>query len=327
MNSSVASLYRAPVRPVFLLSLLILALLLLVPPAPSYAFEKQTFEDLVVGPDGTSEGVSTAFGDVVINGRVEGDVETRFGDVEVNAPVDGRVEAAFGNVYVGSSVEGDVKAGHGDVYLMDGAEVGDVILGTGEVYREGNPRITGSVSASMVPMTGGEDQRSVLGLAGWFFGSLVFVAVAVLAAVFAPRQLAAPVRKIEESFARSLLVGLASVPAAVVLSVVLAVSLVGIPLLLLAAPAYLAFVFFGALVAAYFIGRRVLLATGRYHAGNALAAAIGASILSGAYLVPFIGGLLLYGFALLGAGATIMALFSHRRTYPSYETYVRERRV
>jgi hypothetical protein len=163
---------------------------------------------------------------------------------------------------------------------------------------------------------------------GWFFGTLVFVAVAVLASVFAPRQISSSSRKMEESFGRSLLVGIASLPAAIVLSVVLAISLVGIPLLLLAAPAYLAFVFFGALVAAYFLGRRILLATGRYHVGNALAAAVGALILSAAYLIPFVGELILYGLALTGAGATIMALFARRRTsYSPYETYVQERRV
>jgi hypothetical protein len=112
------------------------------------------------------------------------------------------------------------------------------------------------------------------------------------------------------------------------LAVVLGVSIVGIPLLLLAAPVYLAFVFFGAVVAAYFIGRRILFATGSYRGGNALAATIGALILAATYLIPFLGSLILYALALLGAGGTILALLSRRRTptYSSYETYVGDRR-
>jgi hypothetical protein len=115
----------------------------------------------------------------------------------------------------------------------------------------------------------------------------------------------------------------------VVLSVVLVISIVGIPVLLLLAPAYLAFVFFGALVAAYFVGRRVVLATGSYHAGNALAAVAGAIIIAAVYLIPVLGGLLAYGFALFGTGASILALFSRRpprATYASYEAYVHDRR-
>ena len=38
------------------------------------------------------------------------------------------------------------------------------------------------------------------------------------------------------------------------------------------------------------------------------------------------GALLIYGLALLGAGALILALFTRRRTYPSYEAYVQDRR-
>jgi hypothetical protein len=111
-------------------------------------------------------------------------------------------------------------------------------------------------------------------------------------------------------------------------AVVLAVSIIGIPLLLLLAPAYLAFVFFGALVAAYFVGRRVVFATGHYRGGNVLAAMIGALILAVVYLIPVLGGFLLYGLALFGAGAAILALFSRRRSrmYPSYEAYVRDSR-
>jgi hypothetical protein len=285
---------------------------------PAHALERKAFGDIVVGAGGTDEGVSTVFGDILVEGRVIGDVETHFGDVRVNAPVEGRVKADFGDVYVNAPVQNDVEVGHGDAYLGEDAMVKDLILGNGDYFTKGNPRITGNVSAGMRPFPGrqmDEDRWGIAEFAGWFFGALVFVAVAVLAAVFAPRQISSSSRRMEESFGRSLLIGIASVPAAVVLSVVLAVSLIGIPLLLLAAPVYLAFVFFGALVAAFFLGRRLLISTGRYHAGNALAAAVGASVISAAYLIPFIGELVLYGLALTGAGGAIMALFYRLRPY------------
>jgi hypothetical protein len=104
---------------------------------------------------------------------------------------------------------------------------------------------------------------------------------------------------------------------------------VGIPLLLLLAPAYLGLLFLGALVAAYFVGRKVVFATGRYRAGNVLAAMVGAVIVAGAWLIPILGSLIVYALALLGTGAAILALFSRRRprtTYTSYEAYVQDRR-
>lgn len=308
------------VRLIFLLFPLTFTLLLFLPPPPSHAFEKRTFEDVLVKPGSLSNEASSTFGNVTVRGPVRGDVVSTFGNVKVYAPVDGNVKAEFGNVYVDSRVRGDVDVGHGAVDWGPRAFVGgDFYCPSCEMNELPRGRIAGEMKFGMDSNFDGPSGGSrVLGFVGWFFGTLAFVAVAVLAAVFAPRQLSSSARRIEESFGRSLLVGLVSVPAAIVLSVVLAVSLVGIPLLLLAAPAYLAFVFFGALVAAYFLGRRVLIATGRYYAGNALAAAIGALILSVAYLIPFVGELLLYGFALIGSGAAILALYSRRRiSYPS----------
>lgn len=327
MSFSAPFLFRAPVRPVILLALVVFGMVVFVPSHPAYASEKQTFGDITVGPGGINGDVSTVFGDIVVNGKVNGNVEANFGDVRVNAPVSGQVKSDFGDAYINSRVGEDVEVGHGDVHLSDNAKARNVYFGNGEIHPADGSKVTGDVSARMPAMPGSPGNEGGWGVAGfikWFFGTLVFVAIAVLAAVFAPRQVSSSARKMEESFGRSLLVGIASVPAAIVLSVVLAVSLIGIPLLLLAAPVYLAFVFFGAIVSAYFIGRRVLIATGRYHVGNALAAAVGAAILSAPMLIPFVGDLILYGLALTGAGAAVMALFSRRRrpSYPSYETYV-----
>jgi hypothetical protein len=146
--------------------------------------------------------------------------------------------------------------------------------------------------------------------------------------VVAPRPLAAAARRAEETPGRSFVYGLVSLPVIFVLCVVLAVSIVGIPLLLLLVPAYLALLFLGALVAAFFIGTRVLMVTGRYRVGNALAAVVGAMILAATTLIPVLGDLLLYALSLLGTGAIILALFSRRHpraSHPSYEAYVRDR--
>jgi hypothetical protein len=93
---------------------------------------------------------------------------------------------------------------------------------------------------------------------------------------------------------------------------------------LLSVPAYLALVVFGALVAAYCIGRRLLVATGSHRGGEALASAVGAFAISVVYLVPFAGGIVLFLLALLGTGATIVAAFA--RLTPGRDTHVEDGR-
>ena len=338
---------RSLLRPLLTLSVVILGLVVLTPP-PAHAFENKVWGDVVVGPGETEPEVSTTVGDVEVEGLVEGDVRSGRGDIEVNgdgvggdinaglgdvevlAPVGGDIDAGLGDVYLDAAVRGDVNVGRGDLELGQGARVyGDVSSGSGEIRQHPEAVVDGKMVTGMgSDMDHDWDGFGILSLVGWVLATAVFAACSVLVVVLVPRPLSAAAQKAEESPALSLLFGVASVPAVVVLCVVLAVSIIGIPLLLLLAPAYLALVFFGALVAAFFVGRRVVFATGRYHVGNAMAAAVGALILAAAYLIPVLGDLLLYGLALFGAGASILAFVSRRpsRTYPSYEAYVGDRR-
>lgn len=343
--------FQTIVRSLLTLSVAVLGLVALLP-LPAHAFESRAFGNVVVGPGETEPEVSTAVGDVRVDGVVEGDVHSGMGDVAVNGdgrvggdinaghgdvevygPVGGGIKAGFGDVYVDAPVNGNVNIGHGVVKLgPEGSVHGSVYYGSGEFRgkREAVRGIvaTGGMSPEMVDHD--LDGFGIPGLVGWVFAAAAFAACSVLLAVLAPGPLLASARRAEESPGWSLLFGVASVPAVVVFAVVLAVSIIGIPLLLLLAPVYLALVFFGALVAAYFVGRRVVFATGHYRGGNALAAMVGALILAAAYLIPVLGGLLLYGLALFGTGAAILALFSRRQlrraTYASYEDYVRDRR-
>jgi len=244
--------------------------------------------------------------------------------------VAGEVDAGFGDVHVNSRVGGNVDVDHGDIDLgPDAMVMGYARSGSGEVDQAPGAVVHGSMRTGMMPDFGssGDD---LIGYIGWFFAAAGFAACVVLAAVVAPRSLSAAARRAEEIPGWSLLVGLVSVPAVLVLSVALAVSVVGVPLLLLLAPAYLALVFYGALVAAFSLGRKVVLATGRYRSGNALAAAVGAVLVAATVLIPFLGEILLFALALLGTGASILALLARRRarrpSYPSYEAFVSDRR-
>jgi hypothetical protein len=322
---------RTSLRSILLLLALLFAYLL--PTAPAYAAEKKVMGDVTVGEGETAEEVSTVWGDVTVKGNVENDVKSAFGNVSVEGPVGGNVDAGAGDVYIYAPVGGNVDVGHGDVYLKDGAQVnGDVHYHNGRLH--GRPdviagsQVAGGTSDLEDSSVGGIFSNAI----GWMVMTLGLIAVAVLLTVAAPRPLRASARSLETVPGRSLILGLGSVPAAVVISVLLALTGVGILLLVLLWPVYLALVLFGVFVAAYFLGSKVVLVTGRYRAGDALAAAIGAFLVSAAYLIPIFGGLVFVVLALLGAGAAVLALFTRRpfstprATHASYEDYPRDRR-
>jgi cytoskeletal protein CcmA (bactofilin family) len=336
-------LQRVDTRPLLAFFALVLGLVILLP-LPAHA-EERLVGDVVA--KGVEEDISTVAGNVEVHGLVEGDVHSGKGDVRVNGdgsvqgdidaglgnvkiqgPVGGDVHAAFGDVYVNAPVEGDVDVGHGDVELGSKAEIsGDLRYGDGEFTGDSNA-VQGDIEANGMALNFDESHGSdVLGFVGWLFAALAFAACAVLAAVLAPRPLAAAARRAEDTPGRAFIYGLVSLPVFFVLCVVLAVSIIGIPLLLLLAPAYLAVLFIGALVAAFLLGTRVLMFTGRYRVGNAMAAVVGALILAATTFIPFLGDLILYALCLLGTGAVILALFSRRprATHSSYEAYVRDR--
>ncbi len=312
----------------FLPTLFFVYLLLL--PVPAHAAEKRVLGDILVEEGETAEEASTFWGNVTVKGTVKEDVETGIGNIRVEGPVGGDVDAGFGEVYVNAPVSGDVDVGHGDVYLEGRAQVkGDVSHNSGRLYQHPNA-VVGPQATGMASNFDDDSPLEVFSdVIGWIAMTLGFMALAVLLAVVAPRPLRASARSLEAAPGKSLILGLGSVPAMVVASILLVFTGVGALLLLLLWPAYIVF---GPLVAAYFLGSKVLLVTGRYRAGDTLAAAIGAFLMSAACLIPFVGGLIVVVLALLGVGGAVLALLvrrpfgAPRATYASYEDYLRERR-
>ena len=300
---------------------------------PVRASEKEVMEDVTVKQGDTVREVSTAWGDVLVEGEVEEYVRSGLGDIRIEGPVGGDVQAGSGDVYINAPIAGDVKVGSGDVELGPEARIeGDVSCGGGRLARAPSAVVLGVERAGISPEFDSVDSGSSFpDTATWALMTLVLAAIAVLATIVVPRPLRAATRNLELSPVRSLVLGLGSLPAAMVLSVLLAITGVGLVLLFLLWPAYLALVFFGLFVTAYFLGRKVVLATGRYRAGDALAAVVGAAIVAAAYQIPILGGAVFAALALVGAGAAFSSLLSRwhssrpRPTYASYEDYIRDR--
>ncbi len=329
--------------------LLILGLMLIVPAPPARAFEGRVYGNVLVKSGQTVDEVSTTVGDITVapgahvegnvnsgvgnirvEGPVGGDVRSGSGNIEISAPIGGGVDAGNGNVYVNAPVRGNVEVGQGSVRYGPRAWIGGRVIcrSSCSMPKERVSQLRASSTAT--DFQGGDfnntsgtvsshgDGAGGPGFVGWMLATIAFMACSVLLSVVIPRPLTSAARSLEVFPGRSLLYGIASVPAVAIMAVVLAVSVVGIPALLLLAPAYLALVIFGALVIAYFLGRRVLFATGRYRGGNALAAVVGAVIVAATALIPIFGKLVLYTLVLLGTGAVISAIISRFRSRTTY---------
>src|SRR5215211_2717272 len=324
-------LVRINTLPLVTVSAMVLGLFVLLP-LPAHAAEQRLVGDVVVGSGAVEHDASTGAGDLEVRGLVENDVHSGIGDVLVSGEgkVRGDIDAGFGDVEIDAPVKGDVSVGQGDVDLGPKAEIsGNLEYESGE-FTGNEDAVQGDVMARGMAFDFEESHGpGILGFVGWLFAALAFAACALLAAVVVPGPLGSAARRAGESPGRSFVYGLVSLPVSFVLCVLLAVTIIGIPFAAALAVAYLALLFFGTLVAAFFLGTRVLMFTGGYRVGNAAAAVVGALILAATTFIPVLGDLLLYALSLLGTGAIILALFSRgrpRTSYPSYEAYVRDRR-
>ncbi|MDQ4042824.1 MAG: polymer-forming cytoskeletal protein, partial [Actinomycetota bacterium] len=317
----------------FLICALLPAPYLLLSADPAHASDKRVMGDVVVEEGETVEEIHTAWGDVLVKGEVEGDVSSGFGNIEIDGPVGGDVDAGSGNVRINAPVGSDVNVGQGEVRLESGAQIeGGVSHGSGNLHRDPGATIGGVETAGMASWDDDDSPLEVFSdLIGWAVFTSLLVGASVLLTILVPRPLRASARNLEALPGRSLVLGFGLALVVFVFSFLLFVTVVGIPLLLLLWPAYLLLLLFGVIVTAYFLGRKVVLATGRYRAGDGLAAAIGTVLVAVAYLIPFLGGLVFFALALLGTGAAVLALLARRprgaaprATYTSYEDYLRE---
>lgn len=209
MNPAMPMSTRTPVRSFLLLSVVLTCMVMLLSAPPAYA-QRHAIGSIVVPSGVTAPDVSTAVGDVTVDGAVEGDVETgrgnillngpvggdvrsTLGNLDVNAPVNGDIDAEVGNVSIDSEVDGDIDVGNGDVILGPHAFVeGDVECGNGRIIGNGNA-VQGNVTAGMASgldsFGGGPHGPGILGFLGWLLLALVFMACTVLVSVMAPGTL------------------------------------------------------------------------------------------------------------------------------------------
>ena len=185
-----------------------------------------------------------------------------FSDARVNdgESIDGDVVAVFGDVHVNGNINGSAVAVFGSVILAPGAHITQDAVAVGGQLESPTGSVVGgeSVSVGFLPLlTLGLPALPVV-LATLALGWLVTLFFGwVLAAIF-PERLVRVARTASRRTAVSLALGIVSGPLAVVAAVLLLVTVVGAPIAVLMPFLYIGLAFAGYLIASYVLGSKLM---------------------------------------------------------------------
>ena len=283
-------------------------------------------------------------GNIAISAPVAGNVRAAGGDVEItsDAAITGNAAIASGNLTVRGAVKGNLMAGAGNVTL-DGPIGGDATIGAGTLELGPNARIGGKlkfrgghlVRHPEAVVTGGIEQRAArskrkhrgdfgFGPSPYTGGSwlwtvgLMILAGLVAAALPGPSQRMASELRARPWMAAFLgFVALTCIPAAAVL---IMITIIGIPIGILALLAYVALLLLG-YVAASVVAGGILLdrmkaevaGQAAWRAGAAVVAMLVISLLA---RVPILGGLVIFAALVIGIGVIVSAVVGRTRETP-----------
>ncbi|MEA2045159.1 MAG: hypothetical protein U9N48_01340 [Euryarchaeota archaeon] len=270
-----------------------------------------------------------AGGDIDINAPVKGDLFVVGGQVNVNSDVGGKIVAAGGTINIRDNVARNVVVAGGQVRIRSTSEIGrDVLILGGNVYNAGNINGTLTVRADSFQNVGTagkvdferaktdpqwDDEASkwmstfsILTIVGFFIVGLIILRLF-------PFSVAAVDREIGDSTAIKALMGFILIIATVVLIIISAVTVAGLPLAMILGLFFIAALMLTNLFVSYSLGGKISAAL-KPDLNDMLVFTIGYAILNVLFVIPYVGGLIKLVSVSLGFGAILYALNHQRHT-------------
>lgn len=270
-----------------------------------------------------------AGGDIDINAPVKGDLFVVGGQVNVNSDVGGKIVAAGGMINIRDNVARNVVVAGGQVRIRSTSEIGrDVLILGGSVYNAGNINGTLTVRADSFQNVGTagkvdferaktdpqwDDEASkwmstfhILIIVGFFIVGLIILKLF-------PFSVAAVDGEIGDSTAIKALMGFILIIATVVLIIISAVTVVGLPLAMILGLLFIATLMLTNLFVSYSLGSKISAAL-KPDLNDMLVFTIGYAILNVLFVIPYVGGLIRLVSVSLGFGAILYALNHQRHT-------------
>jgi hypothetical protein len=224
---------------------------------------------------------------------------TYFGSVvvEPGQVVEGDLTVIFGDATIAGIVEGDVNVVGGTYDPRPGGVV------TGQINQVG-----GAVTQAVVPWAPSESPYNPFVPDHRLLWRLSWNLLALLVFLIFPLRTRMVLDRLERHPGLSAVVGVLGCVAVVPLAVLLAITILLIPLILLELVFVLAGVFLGTAALALLIGRRLCeLLSPATTPSPLVALLVGIALISAAELVPVVGTLVLIFVGLIGLGATLLS--------------------
>lgn len=264
-----------------------------------------------VKADEVVEGDVVSLGNrVTVDGRVTGDAVSIGSAVEVNGEVDGDVVSLGSTVFLGENarVGGDVTSIGGSVQRSPGAVVGGSVTSGGSPFRFDFRGITWPRFWRPWQMSG-----AYFGFM-WLVRLVGALVLALVVVAIWPNHTAAVGAAIETRLGRATLIGLAAWLLFVPGMILLAITLIGIPLVPVWILFYVAAAAFGHAAISVVVGDRV----GRLANANMtilVKVLVGALVLAALGLVPGLGAVAAIAVAIVGLGAVLDTRFGTNRPW------------
>ena len=277
-----------------------------------------------------------AGGNVDIDHPVEGNLYVAGGNVSINAPVTGHARIAGGDVAVKSSIGGKLAIAGGNVHI-DSPVAGNVTVSGGTLELGPNARIGGKLD-----FRGGQLEQDpaaqVLGgvtrtkhahhkldagpfKGGWVVRAMWTLGLMLLAAIIAG-ALPGPAKRMQEELrTRPWLAALFGIMALIIIpiaAVIVMITIIGIPVGLLAILGYMGLLLVGYVATAVLVSG-LMLDRYKSEAATRTAWRVGAAVLAMLVIsslahVPLVGGFLALVALVMGVGAIVAAIV-HRKQF------------
>ena len=293
--------------------------------------------------------ISGVYGSIIIEGTVTGDVSGVAGNIVVRdgGVVEGDFEAAAGSIRIGGTVQGTVSTGAGSIYLTDSGVVeGNFDVGAGDVRIEGTIRGDAQIGAETIRLgeaaaidgsltydgslegnrdavsgditrdrsLGGDIMTDIQPVATWIFAINAFILnllLGVLLLGLFPNFSDGVADRVRSSPLRSGLVGIALVVGFPIVLILVAITIVGIPVSIAGLLAFLVFAWIGLVYGRFAVGVWLLSALGIGNRWGGLVVGLVLAAILGQ--IPLIGGVINLVIFLLGIGSLAISLVTRRR--------------
>jgi hypothetical protein len=319
------------------LAILILLLTLLALPLPAFALvtrsggtvsiSEATDDDVFVtggtiSIDAPVGSLVAAGGQITVNAPVKGDIIAAGGQITINSEVGGKVVAAGGSVILNGKVGTNAVLAGGNVELGSSSSVArDAMVSGGSVTNAGNVAGKLSVRSNSFDNRGTAgslevelQNRGPMAAVISVFGILFTIGLFILGLVlirFAPARYHAVEAELVSGWIVKLVAGFVGLIVGFIVILLLAISLVGLPIAIGIGLLYLAAILVSTLFVSSVLGRKVALLL-KHRASDYVAFTIGFVILALLFRIPIIGTVILIIAVSLGFGALLFTGWKNR---------------